>query len=449
MNMGDNHKLGASRQDPFFDLKGQRSGIALTKKHVVCILLAVILPILCKNLPLEQYGENVGLSLGLLLMVMLLMFGGVANAAVVGALFCFLAVSLGLLDLTTLQNSVGNGMFFQIIGLCIVGYGIESTPFGNRMTFLLLRKFGTSPGAIIFILFFVSAVLSSMLSNFAVLVLVSNIANKILSEMGEKPGESRFGATIMLSVVAGSSVGGIGLINGSPGVNVYGLASIQAATGYTLSAAQWAMMGFPCVALLVPIGALIYGKCGSYDGTGLTSVTKGYYDEKLKELGTMGGSEWRWIILSLSMVVLMLLGFPTTPLMLIYIVFTCAPVIGVVKVEEAFGKAVPWIVVFSSATMVQIGTVISQNGLTELLSDFIVPYLSGMPPLLIMFLLAVLTGLLTNALVGMYAAMSITITCMAPVVYSLGYHPAIFLLPCIFMTNFMIANCNNKLDTPW
>lgn len=440
--MSDSNQTGTlAKKDSLIDFSGLITKIPLTKGKIICLIIAILLPFACAQLTLPGAGEKAGIALGICLSVIVAMFGGLVSCGPAGAILCFLGIVTGTLQPAVLTGSVGAGLFFQFVGLCTVGYGIESTPFGSRLAYLLLEKFGRKPRNVVIILLVVTAALSSVISNFATLVLMSTITHRILQEMGVKPG-NKFGAACMLAVVAGAATGGMGFLQGSIGVNMYSLNAIASSTkgGYTITAAQWAPIGWITLIILLPIMAFIYLKCVKFTDSDVKLPESSYYREKLHELGPIGGSEIRWLVMMVTLVVLMIMGFTTLNLMLIFAFLAVCPGIGVTNTRDAFSKGIPWEVVFSCATLAMLGTILESNGVAAWLGNLLAPMLSGVSPLLMMLLLAGGAALMTNICIGgTYPTIAVFVSCTAPVIEMLGYNPAIILMPAIIAISFTIC----------
>lgn len=430
------------QKDSFIDFSGLITKIPMTKGKIICLIVAVILPFICSTISLPGAGEKAGIALGICLSVIVAMFGGVVSCGPAGAILCFLGIVTGTLQAQTLTGSVGAGLFFQFVGLCTVGYGIESTPFGSRLAYWLLKKFGKKPRNVVIILLVATAVLSSVISNFATLVLMSTITHRLMQEIGVQPGKSKFGAACMLAVVAGAATGGMGFIQGSIGVNMYSLNAIANSTagGFTITAAQWAPIGWITLLLLLPCMAVIYLKCVKFTDKDVNLPDSAYFQQKLNDLGRIGGSEIRWLIMMIVLVVLMIKGINTLCLMLIFSFLAVCPGIGVTNTRDAFTKAIPWEVVFSCATLAMLGSILHANGVSTWLGNLLAPVLTSVSPLLMMILLAAGAALMTNVCIGgTYPTIAVFISCMAPVVETMGYNPAIILMPAIITISFTIC----------
>lgn len=430
------------KKDQLLDLNGLITKIPITKGKLICLVVAIIIPFLFAQISFGDYGEKAGLALGICISVVICMLAGLCSCGPAGALLCFLGIVTGILDTKVLTGSVGAGLFFQFVGLCIVGYGIESTPFGSRLSYTMLKKFGKKPRNIVIVILVATAALSSVISNFATLVLMSTIVHRLMQEMSVQPGKNKFGAACMLAVVAGAATGGMGFIQGSIGVNMYSINAIANSTagGWTISAAQWAPIGWITLILLLPCMAIFYLKCIKFSDDDVQVPEASYYDSKLSELGSIGGSEIRWLIMIIALVVLMIKGVTTIKLMLIFAFLAVCPVIGVTNTRDAFSKAIPWEVVFSCATLSMIGNILNGNGVAAWMGDLIAPAVSGVSPLILMILLSGGAALMTNICVGgTYACIAVFISCMAPVIEQLGYNPAIILMPAIITISFTVC----------
>lgn len=430
------------QKDSLIDLSGLITKVPMTKGRIIALIIAIILPFVFNMISFGDYGEKAGLALGIVISTIICMLSGILTCGPAGALVCLLGILTGTLNPQSLTASVGAGLFFQFVGLCAVGYGIESTPFGSRLAYFLLAKFGKKPRNIFIVILIATAALSSVISNFATLVLMSTITHRLMQEIGVKPGKNKFGAACMLAVVAGAATGGMGFIQGSIGVNMYSINAIANSTqgGFTITAAQWAPIGWITLILLFPCMIFIYLKCVKFSNSDVDLPEGDYFKNKLAELGPIGGSEIRWLVMMAALVILMIKGVTTLNLMLLFTCLAVMPGIGVTNTRDVFTKAIPWEVVFSCATLSMLGTILNSNGVAAWLGDLITPIISGVSPLFIMLILAGGAALMTNVCIGgTYPTIAVFVSCMAPVVEQLGYNPAIVLMPAIIVISFTLC----------
>lgn len=425
-----------NNQDRFFDINGHATKQPITKLKATIIFLGIAVVILCSFLPLQAYGEKAGIAVGLILLYVIYLSFGILSPGPCMSLFVFLAVVFGVTDITVVQEYIGKGMFLLMLGLCIVAVGVESTPLGSRIAFYMLKTFGKNPNAIIYIVTGVSVILSALLSNVAVIILLCSIAQKLLLNMNEKKGYSKFGVALMLGIAAGAQIGGAGLVQGSPGYNLFSLSLLPTVTGQNITYAEWAMIGIPSVLLMIIPASYAYIKSSGFDSKSLITPDKGYYEAELNKLGKIGGSEIRWIITVAAMIILMLMNINSNILMLIFIPISLAPIIGTTSPKEAYSQ-VPWDIVLSVAFAAILGVAFSSSGLSAFVAEKINPLISGLHPLMFMLIvttsIAVGSQLIPGAQQGLLV-MSITV--FGPIAMGMGYNPKIILLPIMFLISW-------------
>ncbi len=185
--------------------------------------------------------------------------------------------------------------------------------------------------------------ISAFVSNVATLIMMSSIAAALLEAMGEKPGKSNLGRTIMVLIPVFSYLGGMALISGSPNGNNMALTYLANATSaeYVPSYREWAMMAFPSFLVISIPTCLIYMKCCRLKKTDITILPKSYYKGKLAELGRITSAEIRWIVLVIAMVGCMMYGFNMALVAIVCGVLAILPCVGIMTAETAF-KRLPW-----------------------------------------------------------------------------------------------------------
>lgn len=430
------------------DLEGKIGGIPLTRWKLFWIAVSVLLPFLTNLIPFGVDAPKAGLTIGIIASDIILMLSGVIGCGVSGALVCVLGVLTGLLEP---GNITGGSIFFQFTGLCMIGYGIEVTPLGRRLSYLTLELFGKSPRRIVLSFLVISAILSSFLSNTATVILMAALCHQIMQQMGQRPGESRFAATSMLACVIGPNLGCGGFIQGSVGINIFSVEQIAAVTkgGFKITPAQWASVGWLQLVVLLPIVGAFLLKLTPFDMQTVVLPPSEYFRHQRQEMGPISSVEIRWLILLGSMIFFMLQGVNTTKIMLAYIVLLVFPGIGIMDARTAFTKAVPWEVVFCGVTLSYIGDIFSASGLTTVLSRALTPVLGKMPPLVIMLVLSFAAAVLAMYTVGTaYANIALMVTMTAPVIESLGLNPAIILFPVILSINYMMGYFATPMVAP-
>lgn len=417
------------------DLKGELTGIPLNRKLLVSVAGTLVIYFALCFLPLDAYGDKCARGFAFVCATIWWMITTPVEMSVSALLIAALGVLSGVLEYADVTTMLGSSSFYTMLGMSIVARGIEFTPFGRRIAFWFLYKFGHRPLSMLIVFGVVTACLSAFVSNIAVIILMSSIADGLLRAMGEKPGESRFGRAMMTLVIMASLMGGMALINGSPIGNLQGIAFMNAASGeldLTISYTDWAKISIPVFIITVVPCMLIYVKFSGVRKSELSLPGKEYYRRYLNELGRISGSEVRWILLTLGMILAMLLGMNTALASLLFAALCMLPGIGVSDCREVI-KRLPWGVLLCVCLVPLIGTVITNTGVSDWLNVILSPLLGGVGALSLSIVSCVLVFLCMNLMVNCtHGAQALTITLSTTVCIGLGYNPCTVLMPSMF-----------------
>ncbi len=434
-------KSAKRMQDSIIDMAGTCTGTPVNRRLLFSAAAGVALFILLSLLPLEKYGENTALALAFLLSSVFLMVTLPVNIAVTSLMIAVVGVCLGFWDYGTIGSVFGSSSFLSIFGMLTVAMGCEFTPLGKRISYWVLCRFGHNPKKMVVILGITAAVLSAFVSNVAVIIMMSSICAELLSAMGQKPGESRLGKTLMLVIPMTAIVGGIVLINGSPTGNTMAITLVSNATDgmYTVSYSQWAIFGVSCfVVSIVPMCLVYIGCCGLKNGD-IDIPPTDYYRKLIRELGPMVGSEIRWIVIVAGMVACMLAGVNTGLAALGFACISMLPGVGVVPAVKAI-KKLPLPVMISSGFVPLLAKLFTDTGLGNCMGDWIGPLVGGFGPLGFSMITALITGLLVNIFVNAnVAVLALVMGVVTPVCVGLGYNPAVVLIPSMFNVSFFFV----------
>ena len=429
------------------DLEGVTTGTPVTKKLLVSVVLSTVLFFVCQALPLEKYGESTSTALGFLVFIITLMILAPVPIAIPSFLIVLGGVYFGFWDFAAVMTTFGKSSFLPIMGMTIVALGCEFTPFGKRLAFIALRRFSNNPVKLVLVISIVAAILSAFCSNVAVIIMFSGTCAGMLHAMGEKPGESKLGKTLMLVITMASCVGGMALISGSPTGNTNAIKFMSAASGelYTVGYFQWAVLGSLCMAVCIVPFTLIYIKATGLKKTDMMPVTAEYLENASKELGHLSGAEIRWIIIVAGMVITMLSGMNTAQAALLFALISMLPVIGTVPAAEAF-KRLPIQMMVAMGFVNLMSGLFSNTGLGDLMGALIRPLMQDMGPLPFSIACALITGLLINVFVNAQtAAYALTLSMFTPACINLGYNPSIVLLPTMFISSYFFCMGPNAI----
>lgn len=422
-------------KDSILDIAGEYTGIPLNRRLLISVAGTVVIYLALCLMPMEAYGDKCAQGLAFVCATIWWMITTPAEMSVSALLIATLGVLSGVLAYSDVTAMFGSSSFYTMLGMSIVARGIEFTPFGRRIAYWFLYRFGQRPMSMLIVFGVVTACLSAFVSNIAVIILMSSIADGLLRTMGEKPGESRFGRAMMTMVIMASLMGGMALINGSPIGNLQGIAFMNAASSeldLSISYADWAKISVPVFLITVVPSMLIYARLSGFRSSALELPGKDYFKGYLDSLGRIGGSEIRWLLLTAGMIACMLSGMNTALASLLFAALCMLPGIGISDCREVI-KRLPWGVLLCVCMVPLIGTVITGTGVSDWLNDLLSPLLGGMGVLPLSMASCALVFLCMNLMVNCtHGAQALTITLSTTVCIGLGYNPCTVLMPAMF-----------------
>lgn len=434
-------------KDSLIDVRGTYTEAPLNRKVFIGAGLAVITYAVCTFIPIDNYGAGTARALGMLLATVAFSTFWCYSIAVPALLCAVAGIALGHWTWDDVSSALGSSPMYTMIGMQIVAYGCEFTPLGTRLAYWFLRQFGQKPVHMVVVIGVVTAVISSLVSDLAVLIMMSGIAATLLNAMGEKPGKSRIGKAMMLTVTCMSLVGGTILICGSPSGNMRAISFMEAASDgkFSITFGQWAAFGVPSFILFAIPANLIYVKCAGLKNSQSRALPRSYYDEKLNSLGKIGGSEIRWIIIVAAMIVSMVSGVGAGEAALTFALISILPGVGVVPAKKALGK-IPWDNVLALCTFPLLGNLLTSTGLGDFITAILKPVMGGMSPLTFSIAACLTTGILVNIFVNANIAVcALCVTIFTPVCISLGYNPTVILYPTLCVVSLFFCIGSNTM----
>ena len=149
-------------------------------------------------------------------------------------------------------SEYANYLIFLFLGGFVIAASMRKWGLDQRISLKILSIFGTKPSRIILGFMVATAFLSMWISNTATTALMMPVALAVLTHAKVRPGESRFGLALMLSIAYAASIGGIGTLIGTP-PNGIAAGFIAQFMGKEISFAQWFQIGFPLVVIMLPL----------------------------------------------------------------------------------------------------------------------------------------------------------------------------------------------------
>jgi sodium-dependent dicarboxylate transporter 2/3/5 len=166
----------------------------------------------------------------------------------------------------TLRNVLANyasPVIYLFLGGFLIAAAMQKWKLDRRFTLWLLTRgtIANDTKSTLLGLMAVTAFLSLWISNTAATAMMLPLGIGVLSYLGAKPGESRFGTAMMLGIAWSASIGGIGTIIGTPpnGIALGILNSTFASdpTYHRITFLDWMKFGVPYVIGFLPISWLL------------------------------------------------------------------------------------------------------------------------------------------------------------------------------------------------
>lgn len=426
-------------KDLILDINGLKTGVPMTKRTIIAFAVAISLFVIGCFLPLQQFSEKAGMALGLVLATVSLWIFNILPTIIPCLIMVVIALLTGMLDLSQVQTTLGSSAVYATMGLVIVSMGAEKSNIAKRLACVLGKRLGKRPTLIILALGIASAIMSAFVSNTATVIMMAGIGAAVLKAMGEEPGKSKFGSAMILLIAASTSIGGSALINGCPGINGMCISLLENATSTKVSYNEWAKFGVIAGIVIMIPAWLIYTKCAKIKNEDLKRIDPTYFGELANELGPVSGSEIRWMITVVAMVVSLLCGLPLPVAGLLFGLITILPMVGTVSGRDAM-KNMPFDVIIMCGLVPLYGNLFNNTGLSVMFGGAVSSILPENSALLVIMIPALLMALLNNLFVNAGAGIAaICVGAAAPVIQAMGYNPAVCMLPTMMLCGYTIG----------
>jgi solute carrier family 13 (sodium-dependent dicarboxylate transporter), member 2/3/5 len=170
---------------------------------------------------------------------------------------------LGVNKADVVAASYFSPVLFLILGGFFLALAMEKWGLHKRIALFALSRAGGSARGILLAVMLTTAVISMFVSNSAATLAMLPVALAIISACagsGQDADEhARFGRAMVLGIAYGATLGGFGLIIGSPG-NAASVAIFQKVYDREISFNLWAAFGIPIVIIGIPLAWLLLSR---------------------------------------------------------------------------------------------------------------------------------------------------------------------------------------------
>lgn len=209
--------------------------------------LAILVAIIIMIIPLGGFNQGGHMALALLAFAVIMWVTEALHLAVTSIIILFLQPILGIASFENVAVGFANPIIFLMIGGFIIAEGIRKNGLVERLTYVMLNKFGITSSKGLFVSVFSTGILSAWIENIVAFALVLPIIKEIVDLMGCKNAsnaKSNFAKAMVLGTSFASLAGGLATEIGTA-PNLMGAA-------YThIPFANWMVFGFPLAIIML------------------------------------------------------------------------------------------------------------------------------------------------------------------------------------------------------
>ena len=337
----------------------------------------------------------------------------------------------GALPFADVAARYGHTILPYMVGVMLFGHAFQKRGLARRIAFaaLCLPGVARSSGALLLALMTVSAALSALVSDLAVIVMMTPIALSITRSVA--PGAGRLAAAASLAVLYGAAAGGLATPAGIV-FNVVTISLLERFTGYSVTFAQWTLTGVVLTAAHFPVCYLVL-KLMLPPEVPAIAGGRDQFREQRAQLGPLSGGEKNVLFVLVLMLILWILPtFVTVGFLDIWDVPPLAMVLlFALPVDAKRGEAtleagdvqagIGWNLLFLVLGGMALADVLDDLGVIDWLAAMLtgnvaagaLPWLAGL-----------VTPLVTQVTSGTGTSMMMS-TILFPIAETVGYNPAI------------------------
>ncbi len=197
---------------------------------------------------------------------------------------------LGIMDVKDVSSVYFNSTIFLFLGGFMIALAMEKWNLHKRVSLLIIRTIGGSPGRIIFGFMLASALMSMFISNTATTIMMLPIGLAIILKLEESfPNEAthKFSVALMLGIAFASSVGGIAtLVGTAPNLAFQRIFALTFPDAPDITFGHWILLGFPLAMIMMVIIWVVLTKI-FYKPSPELYIDKSIIDKEYGSLGPM------------------------------------------------------------------------------------------------------------------------------------------------------------------
>jgi len=364
----------------------------LTAKRKYGLAIAFVILVVMLFIPIPEGLTTAGVrTLGCTLSLLVCLSTGVLPLGLTSLIFMMLYYVLGAASsLSVAISGLATPPTLFILASFGMSAAVSDSPIAKRILHFLLGIFGKSVKVTLLGLMYATAAISAFISNVPVTAMFITIGLTFLKLYDEEVKRKQTGKTYMIAIPVAAMIGGIMTpVGSSP--NLVAISTLKEMTDYSISFVEWAAYGVPISLILLPFAWFVITKVfppAEMEASQFkkfiasTKVTDKMDRQEVKVIIIMGTMILLWILSSwitaISLYVVAVLG----------VAFMFLPGIDVLNWEN-FKKSVNWDVIFVTASVISLGNIIAENGLSTWFVNTIFPANLSMSAFSMVFITAV------------------------------------------------------------
>lgn len=329
--------------------------MTIASKRNVGILIAIL--ILCASffIPGSDLLPKEGvLMLGIFGMAASLWICESLPAGITGLLALIMASLLGIAPVGEVFSGFASTTMFYLMGAFSLAAVFGKTSYGMRLIVFMLKRTGGRSSLVILAFMATAALLSSIMSDTAVVLMFVAFAKSICDALELKPLQSNFARCLFIGLLYASIVGGFATPAGGPNnMVVVQIANLE------IGFLDWMKVGVPVSLLMLPVCWFFLVKVFPPEHISRAKV-QGIIDE-LQGFGATTVHEKKALAFVMCMPLLWIMGnwipaLNVTVVAVLGLVVAFLPGVNLITWKE-YQDSVPWVV------LVMVGSIFSMSGL--------------------------------------------------------------------------------------
>jgi sodium-dependent dicarboxylate transporter 2/3/5 len=248
--------------------------------------LAILAFIVIMLIPMNGLSYPGHAAIALLVFAIIMWATEAVHLAVTSLILLFIQPIIGVATFNDAVIGFANPIIFLMIGGFIIAEAIRKSGLATRLTYAMLKKFGTTPDRSIFVSVFSTGLLSAWIENVVAFAMLLPIIKSIIPLMGvndPEKGKSNFAKAMVLGGSYGSLAGGF--------ATEIGTAPNLMAAAYTgIPFANWMVFGVPIAIIMMFVIWKVLGRIYKPEVNGIVGGMK-TITSKMESLGSMSKTE--------------------------------------------------------------------------------------------------------------------------------------------------------------